>query len=397
VIGTLARVAAIALLASQPLAGFALAQDGVGSGNGHTEQGGIAALEAELVQQPGNDAARFQLARLLAQSGDLDAALNHYGELIRDHPGNVDYSFGRAQVLAWLGRNEEALTELERATALAPEYEAVWTLYLSVASRQPGNDQQVANIRDTSAKQFPTSGWWQAGATERERSWEVSLGAVHEHLSGGRPDWHSQFATVTWHRDLQSRIYGGISNHSRFHRSDQQFLLGGFASLGRGWSGGVELQKVDNPVILPGTMLGLQVARQLGESWAMEFRWRQRLFDAATVSTYDAFVEHYFGNFRAAYTLGYSRLHGAENSFSHVGSMNWYMDEKTSAGITLAAGEEAETVAPGQVLKTDFAAVSISARHRLSDRLALDGWIGLHRQGDIYRRRYVGFAVSFRL
>lgn len=357
----------------------------------------IAALNKELLDRPEDDAVRFQLARLLVRAGDLPQARRHYETLLNGHPENVDYSFGRAQVLAWQGDNAAALAELERAISLAPDYEAVWELYLSVAMRVPDNENEIERVRDFAALEFPASGWWQKAVVESEHHWMLSLGAVHENLSGDRADWSGQFATVAWHRDLQTRIYAGLSSDRRFDDSDRQYTLGVSGRLAYGWTGGIEYSSVASPNFLPETVLSANAGRPFVQGWGVDFRWRQRKYESVTVSSYGALVERYFGNYRAAYTLGYSRLHGQAGTFSHVGSVNWYLAENTSAGISIAGGTEAETIAPGQVLETDFATVTISGRHRLTDRLVVDGWFGLHRQGDIYRRRYVGVAISLRL
>jgi len=107
--------------------------------------------------------------------------------------------------------------------------------------------------------------------------------------------------------------------------------------------------------------------------------------------------ERYFGNYRAAYTLNASRLHGAATSLSHVVSLGWYPREGLALGIVAATGEEAEVIAPGQILETDVDSITLTGRHALTPRISLDWWLGTHAQGDIYRRRYAGLAVRYGL
>lgn len=108
-------------------------------------------------------------------------------------------------------------------------------------------------------------------------------------------------------------------------------------------------------------------------------------------------VEKYLGDFRIAYALGLSHLHGASNSLNHSLTANWYYSDRSSIGISLNTGEETEAIGPGQVLETDVRGVSVSGRRRLTNRLGLQWWLGLHEQGDYYRRQYVGMALTIQL
>jgi YaiO family outer membrane protein len=115
------------------------------------------------------------------------------------------------------------------------------------------------------------------------------------------------------------------------------------------------------------------------------------------VSTWSAEAERYFGDYRAAYTLNASRLHGATTSLSHVLSLGWYPREGLALGVVAATGQEAEVIAPGQILETDVDSFTLTGRHALTPRITLDWWLGTHAQGDIYRRRYAGLAVRYGL
>lgn len=81
----------------------------------------------------------------------------------------------------------------------------------------------------------------------------------------------------------------------------------------------------------------------------------------------------------------------------HTLTTNWYFNDVASIGVTLSGGEEAEAVGNGAVLKTDVRGVSLSGRYQLGERYTLQGWIGTHEQGDLYRRRFLGLAISIRI
>lgn len=332
----------------------------------------IARLSEALAIAPGDDGMRFELARILARKQHYPEALAEYDVLVRQHPQNVDYSFGRAQVLAWMGGDAEALTELERAMVLAPDYEDVRKLHIAITQRQQEPDAEA----------------------EQELRWLLTIGGTYESLSAGLPDWSNQFVEVSWQRSADSRYFSRLIRDERFDQSDTQFAAGAEWQLPAAWFAGLELATTDNPSFQPNNGVAAHIGRPLAKGWGMDFRWAQKRYNTATVSTYTGLVEKYFGNYRAAYSLNASRLHGEQTSYAHLLALNWYMTDRTSFGIVAAAGEEAEVIVPGQILQTDVASVTLSGRHQLNRRTTLRWWAGTHEQGDFYRRRYVGMAVS---
>jgi YaiO family outer membrane protein len=105
-------------------------------------------------------------------------------------------------------------------------------------------------------------------------------------------------------------------------------------------------------------------------------------------------IARYFGDFRVAYAVDFARLRGDSTTAAHSAAVTYYASARTQLTANIAVGEEAEAVAPGLVLRTDVRAVSVGGRHALDARWGASWWFGSHRQGDLYRRRYVGVSVS---
>ena len=356
----------------------------------------IGLVKERLAAQPENSAVRSELARLLGWAGRYDEALAEYDDLINAHSDDVDYALGRAQVLAWLGNDTEALKELERATNLAPDYEAVWQLRFRLLRRQqPAADSaELAALRTETEARFPQSRWWRVPPLERDIRWQLTLGAAYEYLSNDLPDWNNLFLRLDWLRDRNARYFLRFSQDARFDNSDSQFVFGGEWRLPGDWAGGLEFNSSTTANFQPKSGTSLHVSRQLDAGWGVDLRWRQRRFDSATVSTYTGTVERYFGNYRAAYGMNLSHVHGLGDTLAHTLVLNWYVTRKHSFGIILTDGEEAEAVGTGQVLQTAVASITFSGRHLLNERLTLAWWAGSHRQGDLYRRNYAGLAVT---
>jgi YaiO family outer membrane protein len=354
-------------------------------------------LNQELVIAPEDDAKRFDLARILASRGQYAQALAHYELLVREHPENVDYSFGRAQVLAWMGSDAKALTELERAKRLAPDYEDVWELNFAIANRQLLNDVDIEALRAEAKTRFPNSTWWQNLDTDQEFEWQLTVGGAYENLSGGLPAWKSQFAEVSWQRNSASLYFSRLTRDERFYQTDTQFAVGSEWHSPGAWFAGLALAASNNPSFQPVNDATAHIGRSLPNGWGMDVRWRQKRYDTATVSTYTALAEKYFGKYRAAYSLNASRLHGEQTSLAHLLALNWYVTDLTSFGLVMAVGEEAEVIVPGQILQTDVRSATLSGRHKLNRRMTFNWWVGTHKQGTFYRRSYAGLAVSIGL
>jgi YaiO family outer membrane protein len=358
-----------------------------------------ALLRAELAAAPDDEMAQFTLARVLAWAGDHTAALAQYDALIAAHPVNVDYSLGRAHVLAWTGRDEAALSELARARSLAPDYADVWRLELALLARRDDSAVRLRELRSQAAARFPASDWWQ-DSDEHESTapataeTELAFGSLRERLSNGAPDWTSSFVQVSRRGNEGALLYGAIRREERFDRSDSIVAGGAGWHVLQRWSLGFDLDLGSNVDFVPRVAATAWAQLNSPGGWETQFRLRQRDYGDVDVTSAAVTLGRYFGDFRAAYTLDISRLQGAATSAGHSATLSFYATDRTQLNVTVAAGDEAETIGPGRVLRMDVGGYSLGLRHTLNDRWRLSGSLGSHRQGDFYTRRYVGFSVS---
>ncbi len=322
-------------------------------------------FSAHAVAEP-TAAERFAQAQELRRAGDLPAALHALTGLREDYPGDVDYSLARAQVLAQLERDEEALAELEMAVQLAPDYLAIHAL----------RDRLLAR------------------AEPEARRWMLLLGAGYEDLSDGFPSWDNQFAELHFEKDESRRYLLRIARDARYSGADTTVGLGGERRWHGGWFAGADLGFASNPQYQPELGGSAHVGKALSDGWVTDLRYRRREYTTATVGSWIGTLEKYYGAYRIAYSFGWSRLHGVSSFSNHVVSANWYYRDDSSIGITLNDGNEAESLGNGQVLETDVRGISVTGRRAVSDRVSVQWWLGVHAQGDFYRRRFVGMAVS---
>ncbi len=352
-----------------------------------------------LADSDATPAERYQQAQALRQSGDAEEALAVLDALRGEFPQDVDYAFGRAQVLAELGRNGEALEELREAVRLAPGYEDVWKLRLRLllAADDAATRGEREQVRRDAAERFPDATWWTTEPVDDGRRYTLLVGAGIDDLSDGLPSWNNQFVELQFRRN-PSRLYiARLGRNERYDSADTTLGIGVEQSWQSGWFAGAELSAAGSPEYLPEIGLGVHAGRSLGDGWVVDLALRRREYATATVSSAVGGIEKYVGAWRYAYSLAGSRLHGASGFFGHQASATRYYGDSSSVGLTVNAGDEAEALEGGAVLESSVRGVTVSGSHGLNDRFAIRWWLGTQRQGDFYRRRYVGLAVSVRL
>jgi len=356
-------------------------------------------IKTELAAAPGDSQLRLRRARIYGYLGNDAAALQDLDALRNEHPYDVDYALARARILARQGRDDEALEDLRHAVVLAPEYEEVWQLRYTLLSRR--TDETAQSERDAligeAAIRFPNADWWRSQEAAQNKEWTIVVGAGYENLDNDLPSWNRQFVEVSREHNSRGRYRIGIARDERFENADLSVSFGGDIFLGSDWSAGLDFSLVDSANFQPDFGYGLSVGRSLQDGWALSMRYQRREYETATVGSVTNTVEKYVGNYRIAYALGLSHLHGESNSVSHGLTVNWYYSDTSSIGINISAGEEAESIGPGQILETDVQSATLVGRRELSNRLALQWWLGTHDQGDFYRRQYLGMALTLRL
>jgi len=337
---------------------------------------------------------RFRETQQLVHAGKPDAALAILDELRQQYPNDVDYSFARAQALASMGRDREAIAELRIASSLAPDYEDVWRLHYAILAAQTDKHDRTAleELRQAAAERFPLATWWQAPKDTGQ--WTILVGTVYDDLSNGLPSWNNQFLEIT-HTDQDRNQYGlRLGRDQRFKTTNYSLGLRAEHRSQSGWFAGAGIYKADEPVILPDLSYDMHLGIALDEGWVAQVGYRRRDYQAVTVSSLTGTVEKYYGEFRFAYALTRSHLHGVTSFFNHNLTTNWFYSDRASISATLSSGREAESLGNGQVLESTVRGLSIGGRYRVGERYGLQWWIGIHKQGDLYRRRFLGMAVS---
>ncbi|MDZ7770862.1 MAG: YaiO family outer membrane beta-barrel protein [Woeseiaceae bacterium] len=341
-------------------------------------------------------AAQFARAQQLLRDDEPAAALQDFSALAARYPENVDYALGQAQALARLGRTRDANEELVRGIALAPDYEALWRIRFSLVAAHPQifDNDELETLRDDARQRFPSATWWQRTNSTSDYRGQVMLAASVESLSNNQPDWSNQSLRIDWKATDSLQVFASVGRSERFNEPDTSVSAGGRVEFLDLWHAGLELDYTNSARFLPDSSYTAYAGRRFDHGWVGEVRAQRRNYDTATVTIWSARTERYFSDYRAAYTLYVSRLHGLANAVSHAFTLDWYRTADFSAGVTVAFGDENEAIGPGLVLESSVASITINGRYALNRRFGLNGWIGVHEQGDFYRRQYAALAVT---
>ena len=339
----------------------------------------------------------FALAFSAIALADDETMLAQLSDLRQQYPHDVDHALARGQLLARLGKDDDALLDLRDATTLAPDYEDAWRVRYRVLSRQTNYAArlELEELLVEVAQRFPNSDWWRPPAVEKPRQWTITAGGTHEGLDNDLPSWNHLFTNVGRERSW-GRYRFGLARDSRFGESDLTFSVGGDMRIGPDWSAGLDVAIVDDPWFQPDLSARAFAYRSMQGGWVANLLLQRREYATTAVSSVVPSIEKYVGDYRFAYALGYSRLQGGGGSFNHTLTGNWYYGDRSNIGLTVSTGEESEAIGAGQVLQTDVRGIGVNGQQALNDRTDLKWWLGSHEQGEFYRRSFLGMAIAYR-
>ena len=86
----------------------------------------------------------------------------------------------------------------------------------------------------------------------------------------------------------------------------------------------------------------------------------------------------------------------ADATLSHVLRGDLYYAERSSIGLMVAGGEEAENIGVAQLIITDVTSVSLVGQHQIDSDWHVLWSVGHHKQGNLYKRKGVDIAVRYR-
>jgi YaiO family outer membrane protein len=288
---------------------------------------------------------RFLEARELALSGQREAAIAAYSELLAVSPGNADVLLGRGRVYAWMGNWPAAEADLTAATAAAPTYADAWSalgdMYLwsdrpqraveaysrwrvlaaddpapllargraqrkagdlaaaradfEAASQRGADPAQVKDYLASLEPRAAAAGAKPPDAVPGSRYlWSASLGVDYTDFPSGGFHWIDTVASVRRQFDGGSLGFEALTA-DRFGSFDSAWALDGYEDLWRRAYVNLRFQAGTDAVLFPRTRWRAELFQGVGRGWELSASY-DRLDYSTAVELIGAGIARYVGN-----------------------------------------------------------------------------------------------------
>jgi len=220
--------------------------------------------------------------------------------------------------------------------------------------------------------------------------WQAEFGVGHENVRPGA-DWRQLDLALRRTLAPRTRVELAARRTTRFGRDDREFGLAGSLALGSDWTANAAFTTSPTREVLPRWSLTAGAQRALTGGWVLGGEARSTRYTDDRADALRLNVERYFGGadvgaWRAALSLGATRLQGAPTAGAGRIQLDRYLGERGRVGLLLALGDEAERDELGQLAVNDVRSVVLLGRWPLAERVALSGEWGHHRVGAVHRR-----------
>lgn len=233
-------------------------------------------------------------------------------------------------------------------------------------------------------------------AAQRAPAWQVEAGLGADHLSSGAPDWR-QVDLALRHRFAPRSLWElTLRSTRRSGADDTEF--GGLVALplGGAWQGSFGASFSPSHEALPRLGARVELARSFEGGWVAGATLARRRFEVGSsgsgTTQVNFGVERYVGAWRAAASLGSTRLDGGGSAANvRLQLDRSFADERGRIGLIAASGRELEGVpaaplAPSDLVEQRVATLAVVATLPLADGWALTGEASHVRNSDLRRR-----------
>ena len=370
-----------------------------------------ALLRPYLTQHPEDQDARFMLARALAWQSRLPEAQSEYKQLLQAEPANADYMLGLAQTYLWQQQAEDALPWLAQAQTLAPDNPDILRARIQ-ALIILGRNTEALHLKQAASGRFPQETWDQLAipaepqaltqaflpdAIDRkfylDRNSQAEFGLTQEHLTHGNVDWQNRYLNLEHSFAPRSIAYATLSEYQRFDLTDHELLAGFYYPLTPLWTLNMEGNFSSEHQVVARHSVFASLQHMFGQGWNVTGGLRQTSYNQTDATQGTLTLEHYFQEFRLAYTLTPTRAVGT-TTLSHDLQFSWYYADTSYVNVAAGAGREAGLGGAGERRMYDTRHVGINGRHWLNPDWAFTWQLGRLQQGDAYDKN--GMQIGLR-
>lgn len=225
----------------------------------------------------------------------------------------------------------------------------------------------------------------------------VESGVTHESLTNGRPPWNSQYLLLTVKNADRQTMYVQLSSNQRFNQNDDQVLLGLYVPVGERWSASGEASASNTHDILPAESLQAGIQYASGGGFIEALNVRHTDYDTASVNSAVLSAEHYWRNYRLAYSVVAAHVAGTGTDLEQsIDADRYYGKQNSYAGLGYTVGNEVDNVGLPQLVTSRVSGWNINGKHWITDVWGVSYGAGTFVQGSFYTRTGGRLAVDYR-
>ena len=230
-----------------------------------------------------------------------------------------------------------------------------------------------------------------------ESSTEVEFVYSEERLTNGYGDWRSAGLDVVHKFDRRKVLYASYRELERFRKRDRKAMIGFYQPLNEKWTLLLEAHASPTHKVVPKWSTLAQIERSFKKGLILKSGFRRTSYNTTSANIVNAEVEKYFGNNRAAYSFHINNLKGAGTSPSHrIQYTRYYGSRINLIGASYSFGKELESLGDLGTLQSRIKNLSVSGRHWVKRKWAINYGVTVHQQGDLYIRSGLRFGVRYK-
>lgn len=223
---------------------------------------------------------------------------------------------------------------------------------------------------------------------------ETTVGISHgiDNLSGPRADWRETSLSLRHQLAPRSGFGLGATRIERFGISETQFSASADLPLTEQLTASIDGNASGDHQILARHALGATLQYEFAKGWLLHGGARSSSYNDAHVNQSLLMLERYVGSYSVAGAWRAARALGAT---AHSGELraSYFYGERSSLGLSLAAGKEAANIG-GITRLGSVRSAALVGRHWLDQRWAVTYALGHTRQGDFYTRNGINLGLQ---
>lgn len=352
------------------------------------------AFAAVLAREPGNVLAVEQLAIVQGWLGRYEQSTATWRRAIELRPGKPDYHVGLARVLYWQGERRAALSELDRALALAPDSLEALSLkgdvLLADGQRDPARQAYERSLQLPGADAAELQR--KLAATAPPPAWRLDAGSIFDDYDSARGQEDSQYLQLGRQLSPALTVYGRYDRFHQFGARDQGLTAGAYWLAQPRW-----LLQAEAGLTLDSADFRSDSQFLLNADWLLDgpvqplLGLRLLSYDQGEVSTVTPGLRLLYGP--AALELRYGFTSNLDDSNTGVFAARLGFDTGAAAPyLSYTQGEEA---LPPQA-RADVTVLGAGCVWTLNPQWSLRADYSYEDRKDIYKHHALGGGLSYR-